>query len=180
MINKDEAREEGETPTPDAGFLSLSTLKCTTQFRAHCPGRTEPFLSSFYMQLARAELAGPKVQSPTFGTCCCCCCCIWCAGTKVQSPTFGTCCCCCCIWCAVLLLAELKERCRSRTTRTKCMRENDKVRKLKLQVTNWQLATGNFWRWHSGTTIRSRFRLLDDGLALAFIRPFQLQVTKPG
>ena len=35
---------------------------------------------------------------------------------------------------------------------------------------------GNFRRWHSGTTLRSRFRLSDGGLALAFIRPFQLVV----
>ena len=39
---------------------------------------------------------------------------------------------------------------------------------------------GNFRRWHSGTTLRSRFRLSDGGLALAFIRPFQLcQPTEP-
>ena len=51
-----------------------------------------------------------------------------------------------------------------------------RVRRLLLSgyyVVSEDWPAGNFRRWHSGTTLRSRFRLSDGGLALAFIRPFQ-------
>ena len=51
-----------------------------------------------------------------------------------------------------------------------------RVRRLLLSgyyVVSEDWPAGNFRRWHSGTTLRSRFHLSDGGLALAFIRPFQ-------
>ena len=47
-----------------------------------------------------------------------------------------------------------------------------RVRRLLLSgdyVVSEDWPAGNFRRWHSGTTIRSRFRLSNGGLALAFI-----------
>ena len=55
-----------------------------------------------------------------------------------------------------------------------------RVRRLLLSgyyVVSEDWPAGNFRRWHSGTTLRSRFRLSDGGLALAFIRPFLLVIA---
>ena len=58
-----------------------------------------------------------------------------------------------------------------------------RVRRLLLSgdyVVSEDWPAGNFRRWHSGTTVRSRFRLSDGGLALAFIRPFQNRHVSAG